>query len=182
MILQDISLRKIMSNKVGRPKVPKSKSKTVLRGALFASTEVKSVDLAIDKSGQDKSKWIREKLIEASTPYHKKFPVNCPDAKKKYDGEKVLFRIEIEGELKGYAGKFVVHKYFGDPAEYVSVDLPGLRFLHDPPNTQGYSFHLSQAHVDSIIPVSDPEASFEVQLPFLSRHYIPNASPYSPSA
>ncbi len=168
-----------MTKKVGRPAVPKSEAKTMLRGALFAKDEARNVDRAITESGQDKSKWIREKLIEAAIPSHKRFPVKCPDAKSKYDANPVLFRIEMEGKLKGYMGKFVVHKYAGDPAEYISVELPGLRFPHDPPNTVGYSFHLSQAHADSIIPVSDPEAQFEIQLPFLSRYYIPNASAYS---
>lgn len=162
---------------MGRPKVPKSEAKSVLRGALFAPDEAETVDRTIKESGLDKSKWIREKLIDASIPYQRRFPVDCSEAKKKYDEQPVIFRIEINGELKGYLGKFIVHRYYPDPFAYVSVELEGFRLPTDPPNTAGYSFHLSQAHLDSIIPVSDPEAKFEIQIPFLARHHIPNASP-----
>ena len=51
---------------MGRPTVPKSEAKTILRGALFARDEVKTVDRAITNSGQNKSEWIRNALINAA--------------------------------------------------------------------------------------------------------------------
>jgi len=53
-----------MGKKVGRPPVPKRKSKTVLRGAMFAPEDVKSIDRVISESGQDKSKWFRAAVRE----------------------------------------------------------------------------------------------------------------------
>jgi hypothetical protein len=52
-----------MSKKIGRPTIPKREAKTEFRGAFFAPDDAKVVDRAIAASGQDKSKWIREKLL-----------------------------------------------------------------------------------------------------------------------
>ncbi|HZM05054.1 MAG TPA: hypothetical protein VFC44_18795 [Candidatus Saccharimonadales bacterium] len=53
-----------MTNKVGRPTVPKSKAKTVLLGARFSPSEAKKVELDAANVEQDKSKWIRGRLLD----------------------------------------------------------------------------------------------------------------------
>ena len=55
-----------MSNKVGRPKVPKSKAKAVLIGARFAPDEARQVSEAAKRANLDKSKWVRSTLLAAS--------------------------------------------------------------------------------------------------------------------
>jgi hypothetical protein len=52
-----------MGKKVGRPTIPKRDAKTQMRGAFFTPDDARAVDEAIAESGQDKSKWIREKLL-----------------------------------------------------------------------------------------------------------------------
>ena len=53
-------------NKIGRPKVPKSRAKAVLIGARFAPNEARQIESAADRSKQDKSKWIRKILLLAA--------------------------------------------------------------------------------------------------------------------
>src|SRR4051812_5045784 len=53
-----------MPKKMGRPTVPKTKAKTILRGAMFAPEEIKTIDRAIEDSGKDKSKWLRDAAMK----------------------------------------------------------------------------------------------------------------------
>jgi len=55
-----------MSKKMGRPTVPKDEAKSVLRGALFAPNEARTVDRAIANSGKSASAWIRNNLLLAA--------------------------------------------------------------------------------------------------------------------
>jgi hypothetical protein len=48
-----------MKPKIGRPTVPKIKAKTVLRGAMYAPSELKRIEPERIKSGLDNSKFIR---------------------------------------------------------------------------------------------------------------------------
>jgi len=167
-----------MKNKMGRPPMPKGTATKVVFAVKLSRTDSKAIEARIKESGQTKSEWMREALLTN----WRRFPVNCPEALTKYEGKKVMFRIEHRGDLKGFLGEFLVRRLYPDPATYVSVVCRGLRLPGDPANTLGYSFHLSQAHVDSIIPVSDPDAAFEIQLPFLARHYRPDISPRPPAS
>ena len=49
----------------------------------------------------------------------KRFPVECPDAQTKYDGNRVLFRVEVDGRLAGVLGKFIVRQL----DEFLFVDV-----------------------------------------------------------
>lgn len=44
--------------------MPEREAKTVLRGAMLSPIEAKQVDRQIRQAGQDKSKWIRSRLLE----------------------------------------------------------------------------------------------------------------------
>ena len=46
--------------------MPEREAKTVLRGAMLSPVEAKRVDRQIREAGQDKSKWIRSRLLEPS--------------------------------------------------------------------------------------------------------------------
>ena len=51
---------------MGRPKLPKGEAKGVLIGARFAPDEAKRVELAAKSAQQNKSEWVREKLLSAA--------------------------------------------------------------------------------------------------------------------
>lgn len=52
--------------KLGRPKLAKGEAKGVLIGARFSPDEAKQVHAAVKRSGQVKSEWIRNTLLDAS--------------------------------------------------------------------------------------------------------------------
>jgi hypothetical protein len=91
----------------------------------------------------------------------KKWPVNCPDARKKYDGKKVAIPVMVEGKKKLYLGRFVVRQFSPKGPQYVSVHIEGRIFSDDPPPPCGWAFHLSQDHVDSIVPANDEKGEIE---------------------
>jgi hypothetical protein len=100
--LQDISLRTITNKKVGRPKVLKSEAKTVLRGALFAPDEAKTIDQAVKASGRDKSKWLRETAIISAEQWERPalasdiFWGSLPYPVKEMDGKTLEFKLIIK--------------------------------------------------------------------------------------
>ena len=98
------------------------------------------------------------------------FPVRCPNAQEKYGDKTAMFRVELDGELRALTGKFII--YQTEEGLYIDVEHVGQLQKVEPPNTLGYSFHLSQAHVDSIIPANVPglKVDFEIQIPFLANH------------
>lgn len=109
----------------------------------------------------------------------RRFPVKCDDANR-YDGRNVVFQVEEDGELRPHRGKFIIHQT--DDGLFVDVEYwESHQILHSTP--QGWTVHLSQAHVDSVVPVSDSrqEVEFAIQVPFLFRHCISNTSNHPPS-
>jgi hypothetical protein len=61
------SLTKIINTKrtkMGRPKLPKNAARKILLGAKFSPPEARSVEQSARESRLDKSKWIRERLLE----------------------------------------------------------------------------------------------------------------------
>lgn len=161
-----------MKNKMGRP-IAGIEPAGIVFAARFTEEEAEALNNAIKQSGQSKSDWIRNGLllhaITNKPPSYKRFPVNCANPFQ-YRGKSALIGVQVGERLVGYKGDFIVRQ--GAPAGpfYVSLACRGLLFRDDPPNTGGRTFHLSQAHVDSIIPLSSAEADFEVQRPFLSRN------------
>jgi len=142
-----------MSKKIGRPKVLKRNAKAVLIGARFSPPEAKQVEKAADLSGQDKSKWIRNRLLG---PAKQPIPVNCPDAQKKYDGQPAVFYFMDGKEKVPLQGRFRV---WLNPTG-VAVLVGG--------NWEDYYFHLPQVAVDSIRPVPGKPGAWEIQEPFAS--------------
>ncbi len=66
-MLSTKSLTKIINakhTKMGRPKLPKNAARKILLGAKFSPPEARSVEQSARKSRLDKSKWIRERLLE----------------------------------------------------------------------------------------------------------------------
>jgi len=49
---------------MGRPKLPKNEARKILIGAKFSPPEARSVEQSARESRLDKSKWIRERLLE----------------------------------------------------------------------------------------------------------------------
>jgi hypothetical protein len=49
---------------MGRPKLPKDEARKILIGAKFSPPEARSVEQSARESKLDKSKWIRERLLE----------------------------------------------------------------------------------------------------------------------
>jgi hypothetical protein len=94
-----------MKPKMGRPKTPKDKSKTILLGAKYDPREAKAITEAIAQSGIDKSKWLRRASIEATKEWVKndKWPAD------ELHGNTVEFEVVtiLEGPIRG-TGKFDV--------------------------------------------------------------------------
>jgi len=55
-----------MKPKMGRPKLPKNKTKGVLIGARFSPEEAKQVNDFAHRSTEGKSEWIRNTLLSAT--------------------------------------------------------------------------------------------------------------------
>lgn len=55
-----------MSKKMGRPKVPKAKLRGILIQARLSPPEIKEIDAAVQRSGQNKSEWVRNCLLAAA--------------------------------------------------------------------------------------------------------------------
>ena len=141
-----------MSKKMGRPKVPKRAAKAVLIGARFSPPEAKQVEKAANQSGQDKSKWIRSKLL--SPFFGERIPVNCPDAQQKYDErDAVLYFIDGDERVR-VPGKFRV---WLSPT-CIAVVVAGA--------WEDYYFHLPQTAVDSIRPSPEKAGAWDIQEPF----------------
>jgi hypothetical protein len=54
------------AKRLGRPKLAKGEARGVLIGARFALDEAKQVEAAVKRSGQVKSDWIRNTLLNAA--------------------------------------------------------------------------------------------------------------------
>jgi hypothetical protein len=54
------------AKRLGRPKLAKGEAKGVLIGARFAPDEAQRVEAAVKRSGQVKSDWIRNTLLNAA--------------------------------------------------------------------------------------------------------------------
>jgi hypothetical protein len=52
--------------KMGRPPTPADKAKSVLIGAKFSPKETEQIETAIEKNGEDKSKWLRKAALDAA--------------------------------------------------------------------------------------------------------------------
>lgn len=51
---------------MGRPKLPKGQAKGELFAARFAPQEAKTISSAISRSGQSKSQWLRDSLLNVA--------------------------------------------------------------------------------------------------------------------
>ena len=60
-------LTKNMKTKMGRPKLPKGTSNSVLFAIRIAANEADRINQAIKKSGLKKPDWARNALIQAAT-------------------------------------------------------------------------------------------------------------------
>jgi hypothetical protein len=100
------------------------------------------------------------------------FPLNCPDAKQKYDRQPAEILVRMDCGIVRLVGKFVVHQYFNDPAhaQYISVHVNGRIYLEDPVDC-GWAFHLEESHLASIEPIDDGKDGpvFLVQKEFLGH-------------
>ena len=54
---------------MGRPRLPKNEARKILIGAKFSPPEARSVEQSARESNLDKSKWIRERLLEHATAH-----------------------------------------------------------------------------------------------------------------
>ncbi len=68
---------------MGRPKLPKNEARKILIGAKFSRPEARSVAQSARESHLDKSKWIREKLLE----HAKSHPSSNPEGSIQYLSE-----------------------------------------------------------------------------------------------
>ena len=107
--------------------------------------------------------------------YDKQFKVVCPNAFN-LRGKKVFYRIEIDQKIVSRSGTFQVHRV-GSPEMFL-VDIDTFLRETDPPNSY-FLIHLSQAHIDSIVPAkqNDIGIDFEVTRPFLCHQHIPDTPP-----
>jgi hypothetical protein len=94
-----------MKTKMGRPKTPADKAKTVLLGAKYDPREAKAITEAIAQSGLDKSKWLREASLEATKEWVKSDKWSAEDL----HGKTVEFEVVtiLDGPIRG-PGKFDV--------------------------------------------------------------------------
>lgn len=85
--------------KMGRPKTPEEKAKTILIGAKFDPREAKAINEAIAQSGKDKSKWLREASLEATKEWVKCDKWSAEDL----HGKTVEFEVVtiLEGPIRG---------------------------------------------------------------------------------
>jgi hypothetical protein len=68
---------------MGRPKLPKNEARKILIGAKFSPPEARSVEQSARDSNLDKSKWIRERLLE----HAKLHPLSNPEGSIEYLAE-----------------------------------------------------------------------------------------------
>jgi hypothetical protein len=68
---------------MGRPKLPKNEARKILIGAKFSPPEARSVEQSARESKLDKSKWIRERLLE----HAKSNPLSNPEGSIQYLSE-----------------------------------------------------------------------------------------------
>jgi hypothetical protein len=102
------------------------------------------------------------------------FVVDCNSV---IDGQETIFYWEDRGEIVPLQGRFMVHQL--EPGRgTVDVECFDPRFRVSLATIGGMAFHLSQPHVDSIIPSELPNSSAKhmIQIPFLSRHYKPSTA------
>lgn len=99
-------------------------------------------------------------------PAEHAIPVNCPDAHK-YNGKKVGIRILFTEGEKDLEAEFEVHQYDQNGPQFVMAVVRSRLYVEDSLK-DFWAFHLSQAHIASIAPVSDGNGNveFEVVLPF----------------
>ena len=112
-------------------------------------------------------------------PNSKQFPLNCPDAQKKFSGKKVAIKVNTGLRTELFIGKFVVHQYKDDPAKYISVHVAGQVFRKDPPNNPGWAFHLSEGHYASILPATDEKGEIEFAVQEVFQSPPPNRKPFA---
>ena len=108
---------------MGRPAVPKTKAKTVLRGAMYAPSELKILEKARAKSGLDNSKWMRGAIqSEVARP-----PIWTKSkwSQEELEGQLIEFDLNSPQRRISGVGKLAVRKNpFGEIAVDIFVDEP----------------------------------------------------------
>ena len=104
------------------------------------------------------------------------YPGGYKAALERYEGKNALFQIECDGKMMHLRGVFHVLPDPSSGSIFVYIFHAGRIAASDPPDTAGYDIHLSQSHLDSVVPGIFQEKGdhWEVQFPFGCRHHIPS--------
>jgi hypothetical protein len=143
---QRFSLKTNMTTKrePGRPEVPENKAKTIMRGAMFGPDEVKAVDKAIEQSGQDKSKWIRDAALEKA---QRKIWGRSKFSKEELHDQLIDFELTSANGVIGGTGRIGARQ---NPKGEIAVDIFIDRQLDKDGKWVGYRIWIEGAGVSRI--------------------------------
>src|ERR1035437_1191530 len=80
------------------------------------------------------------------------YPGGYKAALERYEGKNALFQIECDGKMMHLRGVFHVLPDPSSGSIFVYIFHAGRIAASDPPDTAGYDIHLSQSHLDSVVP------------------------------
>ena len=153
-----------MTSKVGRPKVPKSKAKTILVGAQLSPAEAQSVENEVARVGRDKSKWLRdtvnrEVLQKPPPPHFFKSDAITIDQLHEMSGKSIEFTLRGNGiKIHGFGKLFT--RQSGDGEIAIDIDVieaqPNqftvTRYWLLPPNDSKIQIHPDQKKARYLLP------------------------------
>lgn len=136
-----------MSNKVGRPRVPKEKAQAVLYGARVSPLEAKQINRNLDESGQTASLVIKKALRDAARPRWTVSKWKYEDLQDKT--VEFCFRVPRSGGVMTHEGwgRFLVYRHAWDASKLaiqIQIILPEGR------GVRSITFYLAQPSVDAI--------------------------------
>lgn len=138
-----------MGKKLGRPRTPASKAKTVLLGALFDPQEAEVINAQIRESGLDKSKWLRKATLNAARPVW----IICEKwGADDLRGKSVEFEFKCKRLVLAYGlGRFFVM----DHRDGVRLAIE----IHGSPPIEALRFFLNKPQADAIARHADSKVS-----------------------
>lgn len=113
-------------------------------------------------------------------PFYRNFPVRLSESPSKFDDAKIIGWFYVRGQWQPRMGDFVIHRDSPSGPYYIEFRLF--------PEAQGVQQNwtsiaiLSQAHVDSIVPINHPEAQFEIVERFQPRQGTQNSENRPPAS
>jgi len=153
-----------MSNKVGRPTVPKDKAKSVLLGAQLSPTEAQNAANEAARVGRDKSKWMRDTINrevhqKPPPPHFFKSATITIDQLHEMSGKSIEFTLRGNGrKIHGFGKLFTRQSGDGEISIDIDVIEEGVhqftvtRFWLLPPNDAKIIKHPDPTKAEYLLP------------------------------